>query len=59
MSYRPGETRADRDARVKAAVPIGRVSDPAEVAAAVLWLASDDAGFMVGHDLVVDGGATA
>ncbi|WP_028924665.1 SDR family NAD(P)-dependent oxidoreductase [Pseudonocardia acaciae] len=59
MSYRPGETSADRDARVKAAVPAGRVSDPAEVAAAVLWLASDDSSFVVGHDLVVDGGATA
>jgi NAD(P)-dependent dehydrogenase (short-subunit alcohol dehydrogenase family) len=59
MSYRPGETRADRDTRVRAAVPAGRVSDPAEVAAAVVWLASDDARFVVGHDLVIDGGATA
>jgi len=25
----------------------------------VLWLASDEAAFTVGHDLVVDGGATA
>ena len=30
-----------------------------EVAAAVLWLASDSSGFTVGHDLVLDGGATA
>nr|WP_042198430.1 SDR family oxidoreductase [Kibdelosporangium sp. MJ126-NF4]CEL23396.1 3-oxoacyl-[acyl-carrier protein] reductase [Kibdelosporangium sp. MJ126-NF4]CTQ96868.1 3-oxoacyl-[acyl-carrier protein] reductase (EC 1.1.1.100) [Kibdelosporangium sp. MJ126-NF4] len=59
MSYRPGETKQDRDARVAAAVPAGRVSDPGEVAATVLWLASDDASFVVGHDLVVDGGATA
>ncbi|MBM9507871.1 SDR family NAD(P)-dependent oxidoreductase [Actinacidiphila acididurans] len=59
MSYRPGETRADRDARIASAVPAGRVSDPAEVAAAVLWLASDDSRFVVGHDLVVDGGATS
>jgi NAD(P)-dependent dehydrogenase (short-subunit alcohol dehydrogenase family) len=59
MSYRPGETREDRDARVRGAVPAGRVGDPAEVAAAVLWLASPEAGFVVGHDLVVDGGATA
>jgi NAD(P)-dependent dehydrogenase (short-subunit alcohol dehydrogenase family) len=58
MSYRPGETQGDRDARVRSAVPAGRVSDPAEVAAAVLWLASDDSSFVVGHDLVVDGGAT-
>jgi NAD(P)-dependent dehydrogenase (short-subunit alcohol dehydrogenase family) len=30
-----------------------------EIASAVLWLASPEAGFAVGHDLVVDGGATA
>jgi NAD(P)-dependent dehydrogenase (short-subunit alcohol dehydrogenase family) len=59
MSYRPGETKEDRDLRVATAVPAGRVSDPSEVAATVLWLASDDASFVVGHDLVVDGGATA
>ncbi|ONI89288.1 short-chain dehydrogenase [Actinosynnema sp. ALI-1.44] len=59
MSYRPGETKEDRDARVAAAVPAGRVSDPGEVAATVLWLASDAASYVVGHDLVVDGGATA
>ncbi|MET0236690.1 MAG: SDR family oxidoreductase [Kibdelosporangium sp.] len=59
MSYRPGETKEDRDARVATAVPAGRVSDPSEVAATVLWLASDEASFVVGHDLVVDGGATA
>ncbi|ALG08137.1 SDR family NAD(P)-dependent oxidoreductase [Kibdelosporangium phytohabitans] len=59
MSYRPGETKQDRDARVAAVVPAGRVSEPGEVAATVLWLASDAASFVVGHDLVVDGGATA
>ncbi|WP_067813860.1 SDR family NAD(P)-dependent oxidoreductase [Nocardia inohanensis] len=59
MSYRPGESRSDRDARVQSAVPAGRVSTPAEVAATVLWLASDESSFVVGHDLVVDGGATA
>ncbi|MCX4094371.1 SDR family NAD(P)-dependent oxidoreductase [Nocardia sp. alder85J] len=59
MSMRPGETPADRDARIAAATPAGRVGDPAEVAAAVLWLASDDASYVVGQDLVIDGGATA
>ncbi|WP_410670938.1 glucose 1-dehydrogenase [Amycolatopsis sp. cmx-4-68] len=59
MSRRPGETDADRAARLKGAVPLGRVGATAEVAAAVLWLASDEAAFTVGHDLVVDGGATA
>jgi NAD(P)-dependent dehydrogenase (short-subunit alcohol dehydrogenase family) len=59
MSRRPGETDAERDERLGDAVPLGRVGATAEVAAAVLWLASDEAGFTVGHDLVVDGGATA
>ncbi|WP_410644671.1 glucose 1-dehydrogenase [Amycolatopsis sp. lyj-346] len=59
MSLRPGETDAGRAARLKDAIPLGRVGATAEVAAAVLWLASDEAAFTVGHDLVVDGGATA
>jgi NAD(P)-dependent dehydrogenase (short-subunit alcohol dehydrogenase family) len=36
-----------------------RTGDPAEVAAAVLFLCSDDAGFITGTDLAVDGGYTA
>jgi NAD(P)-dependent dehydrogenase (short-subunit alcohol dehydrogenase family) len=41
---------------VAAAQPIGRVADPHEQAAAVLFLCSDDAKFMAGHAMVVDGG---
>lgn len=59
MSRRPGETDEDRDTRLKAVVPLGRVGATTEVANAVLWLASDEAAFVVGHDLVIDGGATA
>lgn len=59
MSLRPGETDADRAARMERALPLGRVSSTAEVAAAVLYLASPDAASMVGSDLVVDGGAAA
>lgn len=58
MSLLPGETRAQRDERIKGAIPLGRVADPAEVANAVLWLASDEASFVVGHDLVIDGAAS-
>ncbi|MGC5360365.1 SDR family oxidoreductase [Streptomyces sp. DT24] len=40
-------------------VPIGRVGSTDEIVAAVLWPASDESAFVVGHDLVVDGGVTA
>ncbi|MFD3872264.1 SDR family NAD(P)-dependent oxidoreductase [Streptomyces sp. NPDC058623] len=59
MSLRPRETDADRAARMKHEVPLGRVSSTAEVAAAVLYLASPDAASVVGTDLVIDGGISA
>ena len=37
-------------------VPIGRVADPEEIAKAVAFLASDDASFVAGAELFVDGG---
>jgi NAD(P)-dependent dehydrogenase (short-subunit alcohol dehydrogenase family) len=59
MSLRAGETEADRADRAKATLPLGRVSATSEIAAAVLYLASDDASSVVGTDLVVDSGVTA
>ena len=38
--------------------PIGRFGQPDEVAAAVLWLASDKASFVTGHAMLIDGGST-
>ncbi|MFC7976358.1 SDR family NAD(P)-dependent oxidoreductase [Streptomyces cinereoruber] len=59
MSLRPGETGAEREVRMKGESPLGRISSAAEIAAAVLYLASDAAGSAVGTDLVVDGGVAA
>ena len=59
MSLQPGETEAGRAERMRHEVPVGRVSTVEEVAAAVLYLASDDAASTVGTDLVLDGGQTA
>ena len=42
---------------MKASVPLGRLADPAEVAAAALYLASDDASFVTGSVLVANGGS--
>jgi NAD(P)-dependent dehydrogenase (short-subunit alcohol dehydrogenase family) len=52
---------ADPDFRavVEAGSPMGRVGEPEDVAAAVLYLAGDGARLVTGHTLVVDGGWTA
>jgi 2-keto-3-deoxy-L-fuconate dehydrogenase len=49
---------AERAALV-ARQPMGRLGLPEEIAAAALYLASDDAAFMTGSQLVIDGGLTA
>ena len=44
---------------IKKQHPIGRWAQPEEIASAVLFLASSEASFIVGHPLLVDGGLTA
>lgn len=55
-----GTEARSRDIRdLKARYPMGRLGYPEEIAAAIAFLASDDASFITGTTLVVDGGFTA
>jgi NAD(P)-dependent dehydrogenase (short-subunit alcohol dehydrogenase family) len=64
----PGATRTPmlaawfQDPKVESFImsrhPIGRMGEPEEIGRAVLFLASDEASFIVGHALAVDGGLT-
>ena len=44
---------------LEAATPLGRMGKPGEIGEAVVWLCSDRASFVTGHNMVVDGGYTA
>jgi NAD(P)-dependent dehydrogenase (short-subunit alcohol dehydrogenase family) len=45
--------------QVAVGIPLGRVGAPEDIAAAVVYLCSEGAAFITGHNLVVDGGFTA
>lgn len=43
---------------IASGVPMGRIAQPGEVAEGILWLASDNASYVTGHTLAIDGGFT-
>lgn len=45
-------------ARIAAAVPLGRLGEPQDIASAMLFLASEHARYITGQTIIVDGGAT-
>jgi 3-oxoacyl-[acyl-carrier protein] reductase len=47
----------DVAARLRARIPLGRLGEPDDIAAAMLFLASDHAAYVTGQTIVVDGGA--
>ena len=54
-SLTPGEIRE----KLKLHIPLGKVGEPLDIANAVMYLASDAAGFVTGALLAIDGGTTA
>ncbi|WP_029058457.1 SDR family oxidoreductase [Stappia stellulata] len=51
-----GEDTPEKRAQFVASIPLGRLAQPRDIANAALWLASDDADFITGVALEVDGG---
>lgn len=52
-------SKEETEARFVSAIPLGRPAQPSEIANAALWLLSDDASFVTGVALPVDGGLVA
>jgi NAD(P)-dependent dehydrogenase (short-subunit alcohol dehydrogenase family) len=55
----PEAERPRARARIEKAAPLGHMGEPNDVAAMILYLASDESKFVTGTEMVVDGGCTA
>lgn len=51
--------QAEKDAMMKAMCPLGRIAEASEIAYGALFLASDEASYVTGSELAIDGGLTA
>lgn len=62
-NVQPGPTVTDMTAglvdRVKPLIPLGRLAEPAEIGGLVAYLAGDEAGFVTGASVTIDGGYVA
>jgi 3-oxoacyl-[acyl-carrier protein] reductase len=56
LSLFMGEDTPEKRAQFRSSIPLGRLSTPLDIANAALWLASDEAEFITGVALEVDGG---
>ena len=56
---RRGRNSGLSDAEQRRRVPLGRIGRPEDIAYAVFYLASDEASFVTGSEVVIDGGRTA
>ncbi|WP_254521778.1 SDR family oxidoreductase [Natrinema caseinilyticum] len=56
MVDRAAERDPEMIEQISAATPLGRIGQPEEIGDAVVWLCSDDASFVTGEALVIDGG---
>ena len=54
-----GEETSERTERLRATIPLGRLNEPEYVASAALYLVSDEASFVTGVCLDIDGGQSA
>lgn len=59
MVERMLDTRGFTEQELNAGEPVGRMGQPEEIAAGVVWLLSDASSFVTGHPMVIDGGWVA